>query len=69
MSLRVIPVTGHEVVCRGAVVDERDLPTGDRVGSGRCTCGERSPQVTTDGQRRAWHRQHLLELSDDACDA
>jgi hypothetical protein len=49
-------LAGHELRNEGKVYDVGGWPV--LIGSGRCTCGERSPVLPTPAARKRWHREH-----------
>jgi len=56
-------VPGHSMTGQGKVLDKAGFwPTREKVGSTQCECGERSPELDSNMKRRAWHRQHKLDV-------
>jgi hypothetical protein len=56
-------VPGHALVNGGAAYAETSVRNRyDSQGHGKCSCGERSPWLDSNAKRKAWHRQHKLDV-------
>lgn len=58
-------VSGHTLRSEGrAFTSEGKLPPyRTYLGHGKCSCGALSPELNSDGQRKAWHREHKAEVT------
>lgn len=55
-------VSGHTLRHEGQAFNERGVRDGTANGYGRCSCGAQSPWLTSDYQRKDWHRRHKSEV-------
>jgi hypothetical protein len=58
-------LSGHELFYEGAAYDAKGKYRVQEIwggtggtGSGKCSCGALSPELTSGAQRKAWHRGH-----------
>ena len=64
-SLPKLHVPGHHLLQAGAPYEwdgRKWYIVSGKIGKGLCTCGTPSDTLSTDGQRKAWHRQHREEI-------
>lgn len=60
---RATYVRGHALDSEGAAYAETGVRNWyDSQGHGKCSCGERSPWLDSNAKRKAWHRQHKLDV-------
>jgi hypothetical protein len=41
---------------------------GGHTGRARCSCGERSPILESDAERKRWHREHKQQVREQGAD-
>jgi hypothetical protein len=61
-AMRRTNLPGHALTGEGVAHEKRRdgrwQSTTSRLGVGLCECGETSPELTSNNQRKAWHAQH-----------
>lgn len=62
MQTKSTRLPGHELWDRGSAIEGGNSYYEPRLGTGKCSCGKRSPQLTSKAQRKAWHRDHKADL-------
>lgn len=66
-------LSGHTLRYEGAAIEpvadatgRPDRLTGDRQGSGLCSCGETSESLPSDAARKRWHADHKQHVRSTA---
>lgn len=61
-------LSGHTLYKEGWPCDSQGQPLRikwEGIGKAKCSCGELSPVLDSDRQRRQWHRDHKNQIRGD----